>query len=60
MNIEEKALTKQRMLKATKVEVFASLAEGFGTNYRPSNDQSMQDLRMNFQIDRLFSIIHKN
>jgi len=52
--------SRKRILKATRVEVFASLSEKFGSDYGIPSKESNEDHKMNFQLDRLFSIIHDN
>ncbi len=52
--------TGTRLLKSTKIEIFGSLAEKFGSDYGIPEVSADERHKMNFQLDRLFSIIHDN
>ncbi|MEO9869810.1 hypothetical protein [Ekhidna sp.] len=60
MNSEKIYPSRAKILKATKIEIFSSLSEKFGSDYRIPQKDSDCDHVMNFQLDRLFSIIHDN
>ena len=52
--------SKQRIFVATRVKVYGSLSEKFGSPYTTPSTDSSEDQKMNFQLDRLFTIIHEN
>ncbi|WP_462253555.1 hypothetical protein [Ekhidna sp.] len=52
--------SKSRILRATKIEIYGSLSEKFGSSYGIPQKDSESDHVMNFQLDRLFTIIHDN
>lgn len=49
-----------RLLKATRIEIHNDLSEKFGSSFEIPQPSSDQEHKMNFQLDRLFSIIHDN
>lgn len=55
-----KPSTRMTLLKSTKIEVHESLLEEYGYQSEQS-DYSYQSRKSSaFQLDRLFSVIHKN
>lgn len=60
MNSEKIYPSRAKILKATKIEVFGSLTEKFGSSYGIPQKDSNGEHVMNFQLDRLFSVIHDN
>ncbi|WP_420317285.1 hypothetical protein [Ekhidna sp.] len=60
MNNEKTFPSRAKMLKATKIEIFSSLSEKFGSAYGIPQNDATKDHTMNFQLDRLFTIMHDN
>ncbi len=52
--------SKAKIFAATRVEVFGSLSEKFGSAYGTPSLDSTEEHKVNFQLDRLFTIIHHN
>lgn len=52
--------TGARLLKSTKIEIFSELSEKFGSDYGVPEVTSKEQHKINFKLDRLFSIIHDN
>ncbi|MEQ9402044.1 MAG: hypothetical protein RIM99_00550 [Cyclobacteriaceae bacterium] len=50
---------RNELLKGMKIEVFSILSEKFGSD-RPDHRVSEKNQIINFQVDRLFGIIHDN
>ena len=53
-------MNREKILKATKIEIFGSLSEKFGSDYGIPQSDADNRHKMNFQLDRLFTIIHDN
>lgn len=49
-----------KLLKATRIEIHSNLTENFGSSYGIPQMDADEDHKMNFQLDRLFGIIHDN
>lgn len=60
MKSEKLRPSRVNFLKSTKIEVFQSLSERFGSNYGIPSQSAGEIERKNFQLDRLFTIIHDN
>lgn len=60
MNNEKTFPSRAKMLQVTKIEIFSSLSEKFGSDYHIPQKDASKDHKMNFQLDRLFTIIHDN
>lgn len=60
MNTERIYPSRSRQLKATKIEIFGTLSEKFGSEYGIPQKDANEKQKMNFQLDRLFTIIHDN
>lgn len=43
-----------------KVEILKSLSENFGSKYGVPENRSSEHHKMNFQLDRLFTVVHDN
>jgi len=48
------------LLSLTKIEVFHSLTENFGSKNHSMDENAPAVQQMNFKLDRLFSIFHQN
>ena len=59
-NKEKITPSRHRIFVATRVKVYGSLSERFGSPYRTPSPDSTENHKMNFQLDRLFTIIHEN
>lgn len=51
-------ITAKQFLKTTKIEVFYTLSEKFGTDVK--TEHSTDANAAGFKLDRLFSIVHHN
>lgn len=60
MSNEKLYPSRTSILKATKIEIYSSLTEKFGSSYGIPQKNSEAEHVMNFQLDRLFSVIHDN
>lgn len=60
MDSQQTTRNRKRILRATRVAVYASLAEKFGSNQETPSRDTDPDQKMNFQLDRLFTVIHDN
>ena len=49
-----------QMLQSTKIEMFHSLSEKFGTKYGSMEIQASEQDKFIFKLDRFFSIVHHN
>ncbi len=48
------------MKSKNKIEVLKSLSENFGSKYGVPGTDASDHHKMNFQLDRLFTVIHDN
>lgn len=53
-------LTKKQFFRSEVIEVHPLLTDKFGSNFNLASDQTDEKQQMNFQLDRLFSVIHDN
>lgn len=50
----------REILELTKIEVFHSLAEHYGSQHAVMEVNASKGEKVDFQVDRLFSIFHQN
>jgi len=60
MKNQKVILTKKQFFKSEKIEVYPQLTDEFGSNFNLAADQITKDGNADFQVDRLFSVIHEN
>ncbi|MFK7952342.1 MAG: hypothetical protein AB8B73_05815 [Ekhidna sp.] len=60
MKRSKSPMNSSQILKATRIEVYSNLTEKFGSSYGIPEKNSDENHKANFQLDRLFSIIHDN
>ena len=53
-------LSRKRFFQSEVIEVHPLLTDKFGSKFNLSSDEPSHDEKMNFQLDRLFSVIHDN
>ena len=51
---------KKRLLATSRIEVFSSLKERFGTDYEELLEASRKEKILYKQVDQLFETIHEN